>query len=112
MKQAIKLDPKCAHAHALLSWTYASMFNLNSHVPIGELTDGVIDAGAKAVAIDEQAPWGHLVLGIGYARRRRPEEAVAHISKSVALNPILHWATRDLVMRSHAVASRSVAWNR
>ena len=87
LKQAIKLDPKCAHAHALLSWTYASMFNLNSHVPIGELTDGVIDAGAKAVAIDEQAPWGHLVLGIGYARRRRPEEAVAHISKSVALNP-------------------------
>jgi TolB-like protein len=87
LKQAVKLDPKCAHAHALLGWTYASMFNLNSHVPIGELTDGAIDAGAKAVTFDEQAHWGHLVLGIGYARRRRPEEAVAHISKSVALNP-------------------------
>jgi TolB-like protein len=87
LKQAIRLDPKCAHAHALLGWTYASMFNLNSHVPIGELTDGAIDAGAKAVTFDEQAHWGHLVLGIGYARRRRPEEAVAHISKSVALNP-------------------------
>ena len=80
LKQAIQLDPKCAHAHALLGWTYASMFNLNSHVPIGELTDGAIDAGAKAVTFDEQAHWGHLVLGIGYARRRRPEEAVAHIS--------------------------------
>jgi TolB-like protein len=87
LKQAVKLDPKCAHAHALLGWTYASMFNLNCHVPIGELTDGAIDAGAKAVTFDEQAHWGHLVLGIGYARRRRPEEAVAHISKSVALNP-------------------------
>jgi TolB-like protein len=87
LKQAIKLDPKCAHAHALLGWAYASMFNLNSHVPIGELTDGAIDAGAKAVTFDEQAHWGHLVLGIGYARRRRPDEAVAHISKSVALNP-------------------------
>jgi TolB-like protein len=87
LKQAVKLDQKCAHAHALLGWTYASMFNLNSHVPIGELTDGAIDAGAKAVTFDEQAHWGHLVLGIGYARRRRPEEAVAHISKSVALNP-------------------------
>jgi TolB-like protein len=87
LRQAIKLDPKCAHAHALLGWTYASMFNLNSHVPIGELTDGAIDAGAKAVTFDEQAHWGHLVLGIGYARRRRPEEAVAHISKSIALNP-------------------------
>ena len=87
LRQAIKLDPKCAHAHALLGWTYASMFNLNSHVPIGELTDGAIDAGAKAVTFDEQAHWGHLVLGIGYARRRRPEEAVAHISKSVALSP-------------------------
>jgi len=87
LKQAVKLDAKCAHAHALLGWTYASMFNLSSHVPIGELTDGAIDAGAKAVTFDEQAHWGHLVLGIGYARRRRPEEAVAHISKSVALNP-------------------------
>ncbi len=87
LKRAVKLDAKCAHAHALLSWTYASMFNLNSHVPISELTDGAIDAGAKAVTFDEQAHWGHLVLGIGYARRRRPEEAVAHISKSVALNP-------------------------
>jgi TolB-like protein len=87
LKQAVKLDAKCAHAHALLGWTYASMFNLNSNVPIGELTDGAIDAGAKAVTFDEQAHWGHLVLGIGYARRRRPEEAVAHISKSIALNP-------------------------
>ena len=87
LRQAIRLDPKCAHAHALLGWTYASMFNLNSRVPIGELTDGAIDAGAKAVTFDEQAHWGHLVLGIGYARRRRPEEAVAHISKSIALNP-------------------------
>lgn len=87
LKRAVKLDQRCAHAHALLGWTYASMFNLNSQVPISELTDGALDAGAKAVTFDEQAHWGHLVLGIGHARRRRPEEAVAHISKSVALNP-------------------------
>jgi TolB-like protein len=87
LKRAVKLDQKCAHAHALLGWTYASMFNLNANVPISELTDGAIDAGAKAVTFDEQAHWGHLVLGIGHARRRRPEEAVAHISKAVALNP-------------------------
>jgi len=87
LQQAVTLNPKCAHAHALLGWTYASMFNLNSHMPIGELTESALDAGARALAFDEQAHWGHLVLGIGYARRRRPEEAVAHISKSVALNP-------------------------
>ena len=87
LQQAIALDPKCAHAHALLGWTYASMFNLNSHMPIGELTDCAIDAGAKALTCDEHAHWGHLVLGIGYARRRRPNDAVTHISKSVALNP-------------------------
>lgn len=87
LHQAVTLDPKCAHAHALLGWTYASMFNLNSHMPISELTDSALDAGAKALAFDEQAHWGHLVLGIGYARRRRPEEAVIHISKSIALNP-------------------------
>ena len=87
LQQAIALDPKCAHAHALLGWTYASMFNLDSHMPIGELTDRALDAGAKALTCDEHAHWGHLVLGIGYARRRRPDDAVAHISKSVALSP-------------------------
>jgi TolB-like protein len=76
-----------AHVHALLGWTYMNMFNLDSHAPIGELTEKALEAGSTALALDEQDYWGHLVLGLGHARQRRPEDAVRHLSQSVETNP-------------------------
>jgi TolB-like protein len=87
LQQALVLDPEYAHAHALLGWTYLSMFNMDSRTPIGEFTDKALDAGAKAVDLNEEEPWGHLVFGLGHARRRRPETAIAHLSRSLNLNP-------------------------
>lgn len=86
LQQAIALDPEYAHAHALLGWTYVNMFNLDSRTPIGKFTDQALDAGERAVTLDEQDHWGHLVLGLGHARRRRPETAVTHLSQAVELN--------------------------
>ncbi|MGA8390334.1 MAG: winged helix-turn-helix domain-containing tetratricopeptide repeat protein [Pseudolabrys sp.] len=76
-----------AHVHALLGWTYMNMFNLDSHTPIGELTEKALEAGTTALALDEQDYWGHLVLGLGRARQRRPDDAVRHLSQSVEINP-------------------------
>lgn len=87
LRQAIDLDANYAHAYALLGWSYISMFNLDTRRPIGEFTDRALDAGNKAVTLDDQEPWGHLVSGLGHARRRRPELAMTHLSKSVSLNP-------------------------
>jgi TolB-like protein len=87
LQQAIVLDPHYAHAYALLGWTYITMFNLDTRRPIGEFTGKALDAGERAVALDDQNPWGHLVFGLGHARRRRPETAVAHLTRSVELNP-------------------------
>ena len=87
LRRAISLDPEYAHAHALLGWTYVSMFNLDSSTPISEFTNKVLDSGEKAVALDGQDHWGHLVLGLGHARRRRPEPAVLHLFKCLDLNP-------------------------
>ena len=87
LRQAIALDPEYAHAHALLGWTYLCMFNLDARMPIGEFTDKALEAGERAVALDEQDHWGHFVLGLAHSRRRRPEPAVMHLSKSVELNP-------------------------
>ena len=39
------------------------------------------------MALDDQDPWGHLVLGLGHARRRRSEQALTHLSTSVELDP-------------------------
>ena len=87
LRQAISLDDEYAHAHALMGWTYVSLFNLDARAPISEFTDKALEAGAKAVALDHEESWGHLVLGLGHARRRRPELAVSHLSKSIDLNP-------------------------
>ena len=76
-----------AHVHSLLGWTYMNMFNLDSHAPISELTEKALEAGTTALALDEQDYWGHLVLGLGHARQRRPEDAVRHLTQSIEINP-------------------------
>jgi len=86
LQQAVAIDPEYANAHALLGWTYVSMFNLDTRTPIGEFTDKALESGSRAVTLDEQDHWGHLVLGLGHVRRRRPEAAVMHLCKSVELN--------------------------
>jgi TolB-like protein/Flp pilus assembly protein TadD len=87
LQKAIALDSNYAHAHALLGWTYVSMFNLDTRRPIGEWTDRALATGATAATLDEEEPWAHLVLGLGHARRRRPQAAFRHLSKSVELSP-------------------------
>jgi tetratricopeptide (TPR) repeat protein len=87
LQRAIALDANYAHAHALLGWIYVTMFNLDTRRPIGEFTDKALAAGSMAITLDDDDPWGHLVVGLGHARRRRPEPALRHLSKSVELNP-------------------------
>ena len=41
----------------------------------------------RAVSLDGDEPWAHLVLGLGHSRRRRPERAVTHLSNAISLNP-------------------------
>ena len=87
LQQAVGLDADYAHAHALLGWTHLCMFNLNTRMPIGEFTEKALACGGRALALDEQDHWGHLVVGLGHTRRRRPDPAVLHLSKALELNP-------------------------
>jgi TolB-like protein len=87
LRQAIELDPNYAHAHGLLGWTYVTMFNLDTRRPIGEFTEQALAAGARAVMLDDDEPWGHLVVGLGHARRLRSQQAFRHLTKSVELSP-------------------------
>jgi TolB-like protein/DNA-binding winged helix-turn-helix (wHTH) protein/Tfp pilus assembly protein PilF len=87
LQQAIAIDPSYAHAHALLGWTHVSLFNLVVGRPLNEFVDQALDVGTRAVSLDGDEPWAHLVLGLGHSRRRRPERAVAHLSNAIDLNP-------------------------
>ncbi len=87
LEQAIAIDPLYAHAHALIGWIYITMFNLDTRMRIGQFTDKALESGTRAVALDDQEPWAHLVLGLGHARRRRQDLACAHLCKAVELNP-------------------------
>jgi TolB-like protein/Tfp pilus assembly protein PilF len=87
LQRAIDLDPNYAHAHALLGWTYVTMFNLDTRRPIGEFTNKALAAGARAVMLDDDEPWAHLVVGLGHARQRRSQLAFRHLTKSVELSP-------------------------
>jgi TolB-like protein/Tfp pilus assembly protein PilF len=85
--EAIAHDPEYAHAYAMLGWTYITMFNLDTGRPIHEFTERALDAGTRAVELDDQDPWAHLVLGLAHARRRHPKPALMHLSKAIELNP-------------------------
>ena len=89
LSQAASLEGEHLHAqiHALLGWTFVSMFNLDSRAPINELTEKALDLGAKALTLNDREHWGHLVLGLGHARRRRTEEAIRHLSRAIELSP-------------------------
>jgi len=89
LQQASTLESRRgrARAQALRGWTHVNMFNLESRTPINELTAETLEAGAKALSLNADDHWGHLVLGLGHARQRRPEEAVRHLSRSVDLSP-------------------------
>jgi TolB-like protein/Flp pilus assembly protein TadD len=84
---ALETPQAVARVHALLGWTYMNMFNLDSHAPISELTEKALEAGSTALMLDAEDYWGHLVLGLGHARQRRPDDAVRHLSLSVDINP-------------------------
>lgn len=89
LQQASTLESRQgrARALALLGWTHANMFNLESRTPINELTERSLDAGARALSLNAEDHWAHLVLGLGHARQRRSEDAVKHLSRSIDLNP-------------------------
>jgi adenylate cyclase len=63
------------------------MFTLDSGTPIGSFTERALAAGTRALALDDQEPWANFVVGLGHARRRRSDLAIAHLTRAINLDP-------------------------
>jgi TolB-like protein/Tfp pilus assembly protein PilF len=87
LEQAVERDPRYARAHALLGWTKARLVWSGWGGDPGANYPAALDLAKKALALDSDDPWTHLVLGWVQVVMRRPADAVAALSKAVELNP-------------------------
>ena len=87
LNQAIKLDPEFAPAHAGIA------FSLYVHVIMGTTADRAadlqrgLDAGRRAVALDDLDPFAHVGLGRIQIVRAEHDQAIACFDRAIELNP-------------------------
>lgn len=87
MAEVLKIDPNCAVAYA-----YTSFAHVNDHIngwaakPEKALLTG-LDLARRAIALDDQLPEGHFVLGIALLWNRQADEALDAVSRCIALAP-------------------------
>jgi TolB-like protein/Tfp pilus assembly protein PilF/DNA-binding winged helix-turn-helix (wHTH) protein len=83
-EEAIAIDGSFAMAYALLAYVHLYEFFWDtSRVALARAAD----IASKALAIDEEEAWCHMVLGLTYLHRREFDLALKHSERSVALNP-------------------------
>jgi TolB-like protein/cytochrome c-type biogenesis protein CcmH/NrfG len=87
--RAVEIDPGYAQAHSMLGWTYIHHAWMAWGDKPEELIPLAREAARTAVALDEQEPWGHVVLGRVHAYARDHESAVAELEKAIEFNPNL-----------------------
>jgi TolB-like protein/Tfp pilus assembly protein PilF len=86
LERALVAYPDYAPAHGLLGQRLA----FASHMGWIEREDGLRRArehAARAIALDERDPVGHMALGYWAEMERRTEESIAACRRAVALNP-------------------------
>ena len=85
--EALALDPEYAHALCAAGLDLCEHVQSRYRQADSRIHRTRARCRHEAVELDDQDPWGHLVLGLAHARRRRPEPALMHLSKAIELNP-------------------------
>jgi tetratricopeptide (TPR) repeat protein len=86
-EKAIQLDPEFASAYAGIAFSvYVQVIMGCSQDRAGDLKRG-LEAGLKAVSLDENDPFAHVGLGRVHIARAEHEKAIASFDSAIELNP-------------------------
>ncbi|MFI0845957.1 winged helix-turn-helix domain-containing tetratricopeptide repeat protein [Mesorhizobium sp. IMUNJ 23232] len=85
LRQAIKLDPRFAAAHAMLSFVESFKFYWDYDNP-GHLHSG-LEIARTALRLDPDEAYGHLATGFAHFFLRQYRQAEISLDRAVALNP-------------------------
>lgn len=84
LRQAVKLDPRFAAAHAMLSFVESFKFYWDYNNP-GHL-HSALEIAATALRLDPDEAYGHLATGFAHFWLRRFRQAETSLDRAVALN--------------------------
>jgi len=85
LRQAVKLDPRFAAAHAMLSFVESIKFYWDYNSP-GHLHTG-LEIARTALGLDPDEAYGHLATGFAHLYLRQFSQAEVSLDRAVALNP-------------------------
>jgi TolB-like protein len=89
LRQAIKLDPDYAQAHAWLARNIVFRFFFDLR---NESLDEALDHARRATSLDESDGLCHSALAITYLFKKKFELSGVHYERALALNPADIWA--------------------
>ena len=88
LRRAIELDPRFAHAYALLVQVHIQEYSNRWGGPSSQPLKEACDLAQQAVALDDSDPSAHVALGDVYLwMMRRHDEAVAECRRAIELDP-------------------------
>ena len=85
LEKALELDADSARSHAFLGMTYAADWTWGTAGD--EALDRAFASAQRAMALDDDDSWSHVLFGHVYMRRGQPEIALNYMEKAAALNP-------------------------
>jgi adenylate cyclase len=100
--KALELDPKFAHAYAVVGHSYWGEARQGNSDQEKELYEKAYKFGQKSIEINPSSPWGYTAKGTAAAGLGFMEEAVETISAGLTINP----GNADLLLSSALVTMK------